>query len=77
MFSSIQDIKSFLIWCRENKVKSVKLDNMQFELSDLAFIDAYNEANLETLDQNIEIDRLETKQQIEEDEELLFHSSNI
>ena len=39
MLNNIEDIKLFIEWCKEKKVKSFKSDNIQFELSELSFID--------------------------------------
>ena len=38
MLKTQQSIKKFIQWCRENKVKSFKNENIQFELSEMAFI---------------------------------------
>jgi len=39
MLDNLEDVKLFIQWCKSNKVKSFKIDNMQFELSELSFIE--------------------------------------
>ena len=40
MLNNIEDIKLFIEWCKNNKVRAFKSDNIEFELSELSFIDA-------------------------------------
>lgn len=40
MFKDIEQIKSFIIWAREQKIKKIKLKGIEVEISDLAFIDS-------------------------------------
>ena len=40
MLENIEDIKLFIEWCKENKVKSFKFNNIQFELSELSFVES-------------------------------------
>lgn len=50
MFDSPQKLKNFVLWCQENKVKSFKNKDIEFELSELAFIqesDNFKEINLD------------------------------
>ncbi len=37
---TFEEIKLLILWCKENKVKSFTNNEISFELSDLAFIDA-------------------------------------
>ena len=76
MFDNLEDIKLFIQWCKEHKIKSFKLDNVQFELSEIAFIE-----NMEDYSYKLQTEANESKfekdQQDKEDEELLFWSSHI
>ena len=38
MLDNVEDIKLFIEWCKEHKVKSFKIKDLQFELSELSFI---------------------------------------
>ena len=40
MIENIEDVKLFIEWCREHKVKSFKNKDVEFELSELSFIDS-------------------------------------
>jgi hypothetical protein len=77
MLESLQQIKDFMEWCKQNKVKSFKNSNIQFELSDLAFIE-HIEPNIPTLDleQQQEQSKYVESQQNMTDDDLLFYSSN-
>ena len=39
MLKNLEDVKLFIEWCKEHKVKSFKIDGVQFELSELAFVE--------------------------------------
>ncbi len=75
MLKNIEDIKLFIEWCREHKVRSFKFEDIQFELSELSFIEStksYTDDLQSTLDES----KFEKEQQDKEDEEMLFWSSN-
>lgn len=38
MFKNTDEIKTFILWCKENKVKSFKLGDLSVELSEISFI---------------------------------------
>jgi len=73
MLENIEDVKLFIEWCKEHKVKSFKGENIEFELSELSFIDS-GEGLVSKLKSG-ENPFSEEKQQQEEDEELMFWSS--
>ena len=73
MIENIEDVKLFIEWCREHKVKSFKHKYVEFELSELSFIDS-GEGLVSKLKSG-ESPFSEEKQQQEEDEELMFWSS--
>ena len=70
----MEDIKLFIEWCKENKVKSFKSDNVQFELSELSFIENV-EDYADKVDTQLNESKFERNQQKSEDEEMLFWSS--
>jgi hypothetical protein len=74
MLKNIEDIKLFIEWCKEHKVKFFKFEDIQFELSELSFIEStksYTDDLQSTLDES----KFEKDQQDQEDEEMLFWSS--
>jgi|TARA_R100001163_G_scaffold614_1_gene862 hypothetical protein len=74
MLENIEDIKLFIEWCKENKVKSFKFNNIQFELSELSFVESV-EGYADKLQTAMDESKFEKQQQDQEDEELLFWSS--
>ena len=75
MLNNIEDIKLFIEWCKEHKVKSFKSDNIQFELSELSFLDN-TEGYADKLQSALDESKFEKEQQTQEDVEMLFWSSN-
>ena len=75
MLDNLEDVKLFIQWCKSNKVKSFKIDNMQFELSELSFIE-----NVEDYTEKLQIEldesKFEADQQKQDDDELMFWSSS-
>ena len=75
MLKNLEDVKLFIEWCKEHKVKSFKIDGVQFELSELAFVE-----NIQDYAEKIQTvsdeSKFEEEQQKKEDDELLFWSSN-
>jgi|TARA_R110002020_G_scaffold127346_3_gene285709 hypothetical protein len=74
MLNNMEDVKLFIEWCKENKVKSFKSEHIQFELSELSFLEnteGYADKIQTTLDES----KFEKEQQDQEDEEMLFWSS--
>ena len=75
MLKNMEDVKLFIEWCKEHKVKSFKSDTIQFELSELSFIED-TQAYTDKLQTSLDESKLEADQQEKEDDELLFWSSN-
>ena len=73
MLKNIEDVKLFIEWCKEHKVKSFKNSDVEFELSELSFIESTED--LVSKLKSGESPNFEEKQQEEEDEELMFWSS--
>lgn len=40
---NIEEVKQFIEWCKTNKVKSFKNTDISFELSELSYIDSFEE----------------------------------
>jgi len=76
MLENLEDVKLFIEWCKEHKVKSFKIDGVQFELSELAFVEDVSDYT-QTLQTAADESKFEEEQQKKEDDELMFWSSNI
>ena len=75
MLNNLEDVKLFIEWCKEHKVKSFKIEGVQFELSELAFVNDI-ESYVDKLQNTADESKFEKDQREQEDEELLFWSSN-
>ena len=76
MLKNLEDVKLFIEWCKAHKVKSFKIEDVQFELSELAFIEDVKDYS-EELKTSVDETKFEEDQQKKEEEELLFWSSNL
>jgi hypothetical protein len=83
MFKDISEIKEFIEWCKVNKIKAFCAGDISFELSELGLIENLQPSNvpvdtelLETAQMIKEDSKFEEQQQAEEDEDLLFYSSD-
>ena len=75
MLNELDDVKSFIIWCKNNKVKSFRSKELEFELSDIGLVEGL--ANVEELQKHLDESKHENEQiQKHEDDELMFWSSN-
>ena len=74
MLDNVEDIKLFIEWCKAHKVKSFKIKDLQFELSELSFIEA-SEDDADKLINSLAQSNFEAEQAKKEDDELLFWSS--
>ena len=74
MWESIEDIKLFIEWCKENKVRSFKSGDIQFELSELSFVEGVD-GYADKLQTAVDESKFEKQQQDQEDDEMLFWSS--
>ena len=75
MLENLEDVKLFIEWCKEHKVKSFKIEGVQFELSELAFVENI-QGYAEKLQTVADESNFEEEQQKKEDDELKFWSSN-
>jgi len=74
MLENLEDVKLFIEWCKEHKVKSFKIEGVQFELSELAFVESLQDYG-EKIQTKTEEEKFEKEQQDQEEEDLLFWSS--
>ena len=75
MIQNLDEVKSFVIWCKQNKVKSFKSETIEFELSDIGLVEGLS--SVEQLQEHLDESEHENEQvQKQEDDELLFWSSN-
>ena len=75
MLDKLDDVKSFIIWCKNNKVKSFRSKEVEFELSEIGLVEGL--ANVEDLQKHLDESKHENEQiQKQEDDELMFWSSN-
>ena len=75
MLNELDDVKSFIIWCKNNKVKSFRSKELEFELSDIGLVEGL--ANVEELQKHLDESKHENEQiQKQEDDALMFWSSN-
>ena len=75
MLDQLDDVKSFIIWCKNNKVKSFRSKEIEFELSEIGLVEGLS--NVEDLQKHLDESEHENEQiQKQEDDELMFWSSN-
>lgn len=66
-FKNINELKSFLKWCRSEKMQQVTIGDMTFVFSGLAMVDSDTANNDSTL--------VDLPEPVADDEEMLFWSS--
>jgi hypothetical protein len=79
MFSNPKDLKEFIIWAKSQKLRRLKVKDVEFELSEIAFVD--DQINLA---ENLKETSLQSSKTLvdteeinpNEEDELLFWSSN-
>lgn len=81
MFKNVKDLKEFILWAKKQKIKSFQADEIQFELSEIAFAeDLYSSTSskqkeVTDFEQKTWVDSEESSDPKEE-EDLLFWSAN-
>jgi hypothetical protein len=73
MFKSIEELKSFIIWAKQNQLSSVKVGEFQVEISQIGILES--SGHLAPTDKSKPIPSI-PKTEEDEDEDLLFWSSN-
>ena len=74
MFDNIEDVKKFILWAKKKKLTKIKLGNLEFEVSELDYIDDIKTSpklsgtNTEVLSDLEELSE-------EEEEKLLYYSA--
>jgi len=84
MFKNSQELKDFILWCLQQRIKSVQVGETKVEFSDYAFIDILTAppANSGLGPQSEEKDTSKTlvdtmQMDAKEEEDLLFYSSKM
>ena len=78
MINNTEELKKLITWAKENKVKSLKIGEISFELSELSFIEDI-ELSQDRISSNVgeyNNDTLTDTLDSNEDEALLFWSTN-
>ena len=75
MFKNIKELKEFIIWCKEHKVLVFQQDGIQFQISEMSFVQGMHDPIPDIADIK-EASKFEEEQQTEQDEDLLYYSSN-
>ena len=60
MLDQLDDVKSFIIWCKNNKVKSFRSKEIEFELSEIGLVEGL--ANVEDLQKHLDESEHENEQ---------------
>lgn len=77
MFKTTQELQDFILWCREAKIKAIKLDQMEVQFSDLAYIDSIADSVTEkALESQANSEAAVGQSEQTDDDEALFWSSN-
>lgn len=72
MIKNLDDLKAFITWARDNKIKKVKMKGIEVEISDLAFIDQISSQ----VGTNTATDLSKSQMPEDNEEDLLFYSSS-
>jgi hypothetical protein len=79
MVNNIEELKNLILWCKEQKVKSLKVAEYSFELSNLALIEDLKSVEDAILNEDkntvVQKDLMDLQQTPEEDAEDLYWSS--
>lgn len=75
MIKSFDEFKELATWCKSQKIKHLKVDGVEFEFSDIAFLEEIDSAKLESLETAVDESTFESEQDEKEDEEMLYWSA--
>lgn len=79
MVNNIEELKNLILWCKEQKVKSLKVAEYSFELSDLALVEDLHSFEDATLNEDkktvVQKDLMDSQPTPEEDAEDLYWST--
>lgn len=77
MFKNAQELKDFILWCQQAKIKAVKVDQIEVQFHDLAFLDNYEAITEKELEAQANAEASEPiEAQKKDEDDLLFWSSN-
>lgn len=79
MFKTQDELKAFIIWAKEQKIQRIKIDKIEVEISNLAFIDGLEMAPLRqpaTIKPVPSSDKEPAKAEETEDPDLFWSVSN-
>jgi hypothetical protein len=74
MFKDLDELKSFLMWAKEEKISAVKVDGMEVHFNSLAFMDDITSLQEQTVEEAEarKIDPVKDDKDIDEDEDLFY-----
>lgn len=75
VFDNLEEIKSFLIWAKEQGVRRAKVGDLEVEFSDMAMVVQYQDKLSPTAGLGAILQPKSEEQLKKEEEDLLFHSS--
>ena len=76
MIKDTKELKELIEWAINKKVKSLKLNGIEVELSDIAFIEQLTTTEAASLSQEkLDVGQFEEEQQSQDDDETLYWSS--
>lgn len=77
MITTVEELKSLIIWAKDQKVKKLTLGEISIEISDIAFVDLsqFGKPDSKQVSNNSETFGDMSNLTPQEEEELLFHSS--
>jgi hypothetical protein len=76
MFKTTSELQDFILWCQRAKIKSIKVDTVEVEFSDLAFLESISEEQASLAQQQTRVEeKLSEIADKTEEEELLFWST--
>jgi hypothetical protein len=79
MVNNIEELKKLILWCKSEKVKTLKIADMSFELSDLALVESLTSIEDAILNEDkktvVQKDLVDSQPSKEEEDEDLYWST--
>lgn len=84
MIENVSELQELIEWCKAKGVKSLKISDIEFELSDMALSEKYvdqsapqtlKDQESNSLTSNTMVDTMDPEQAAKEDDDMLFWSS--
>ena len=76
MVNSVEELKKLILWAKEQKVKSISVAGVSFELSDLALVEDMISIEDKTVDKDnnvvVQKDLVDSLPEVSDDEELFW-----